>query len=128
MKLRLIAGMLLLVHVTPSFSQIKDPEQRKSWFYLQQLATEIKQLENCAIDAVMTGKEVEADKVFSVSYRKQAELVHEIETYAHKYVSTRGERETPEVFLYRIWSVALEAGTNNAKLESKYDCSGLLLE
>lgn len=88
-------------------------EQRMHWFYLQKLATDIKELELC------NGNDPAVKKVEQALYLRRDELAKAIEDYVNRYPAGRGDHETVPAFRFRVWDVALKVGTEKARPRSE---------
>src|SRR5215213_2726231 len=62
---------------------IKDPEQRRLWYSLQQLATEAQDLVSCASKA--KDDPGWQDAVWRAYYRKTDEMARAVESYVTRY-------------------------------------------
>ena len=105
-------------------AQIAETDQRKSWFYLQKLAVDLKEQENCFMYAALAGQ-AQMNKA-SEGYRvKVEEFVSEADAYASKYLNTRGKSESAAVFRFRVWRVPIEIAQKEAKQLDKFACEAI---
>ena len=120
-------GLLAFVISTSVLAQITDPEQAKSWFFLQKIATDIEELWNCHGVALMQ-HDADAPRYATAAYEKTTLFVHEADAYVQRYVSRRGKTETPEAFRFRVWKVPIQAGASKARPIEELSplCSALL--
>ncbi len=108
---------------------LKDPEQRKSWYYLQHLAMEIAEADTCITTQPSRSRTPKRDQeLYKELGQQTAELADVIEAYVAKYASKTNPDESVSAFRYRVWSVTLRVGEENARklLDPQFGCIGVL--
>jgi hypothetical protein len=97
-------------------AQITDPEEMKSWLFLQKLAAEIEEIHSCSVIELTetTGAET-TSRYQKVVNEKAALFVHEVDAYIQRYSSKRQKTETPEAFRFRVWSWTIQSGARKAR-------------
>jgi hypothetical protein len=95
-----------------STAQITDPEEMKSWLFLQKLATEIEELERCQIIELTEASY--SPRYQTVVNEKAAVFVHEADAFIQRF-PTRSTTETPEAYRLRVWSSIIDFGKRHAR-------------
>ena len=110
-----LAALLMLVAPAGAVraGPFDDPEQEKSWFFLQRIAKDIRELENCL---AVVGAHGGVTRPYLAQRQKKAELfVDQADAYVQHYGQSRGKEESLREFRFRVWSVALDAGREDAR-------------
>ena len=100
-------------------AQISDPEQGKSWFFLQKIAKDIEELDRCmsivAADTDPSAISI-ALKPYRAALNKKSELfVDEADAYVQHYAARLVNDDMLRAFRFRVWKIALDVGRRTAR-------------
>lgn len=124
-----LLGLALLMQPLSSQAQIKDPDQRRAWFYLQHLSIEAQSLEGCialrTVESTAKGLPSEHKSSWAKYHRLTDELAREVERYVQKYGKLSAS-ESSYSFTHSVWEVVIRVGQEKAREPTKETCDKLL--
>jgi hypothetical protein len=115
-----LGTLILSAELDACRAQTPDEDMKRDWLNLQQLATEVRELEECGIVVLVkdaTAQQVQLLDRIGASYDQKSEaLTNAIEGFIIKYSTVQGSTaprrpgESIASFRYRVWSVSLRVG------------------